>query len=150
MNYNKCIIGGHLTKDWELRTSQSGSSVAKSGIAVNHRYKDKEEVCFVDLTAFGQTAEILAEHTQKGSAVLVEGRLQLERWEKDGKQHSKHSIVVDRFEFGGKREDAPAPEPRKADGKWKSRPEKHDLGSGPAGRMLDDAAESADYGEIPF
>jgi single-strand DNA-binding protein len=111
-SYNKVILMGNLTRDPELKYLPSGAAVANVGIAVNRVYNDrqsgekKEEVCFVDLDAFGRTAEIINEYFQKGRPILVEGRLRLQTWETDdGQRRSKHSVMVDRFEFVGGRQD---------------------------------------------
>lgn len=111
-SYNKVILMGNLTRDPELKYLPSGSAVANIGIAVNRVYNDrqsgekKEEVCFVDLDAFGRTAEIINEYFQKGRPILVEGRLRFQTWETDdGQRRSKHSVMVDRFEFVGGRQD---------------------------------------------
>ncbi len=111
-SYNKVILMGNLTRDPELKYLPSGAAVANIGIAVNRVYNDrqsgekKEEVCFVDLDAFGRTAEIINEYFQKGRPILVEGRLRLQTWETDdGQRRSKHSVMVDRFEFVGGRQD---------------------------------------------
>ena len=111
-SYNKVILMGNLTRDPELQYLPSGTAVARVGIAVNRVYNDrqsgekKEEVCFVDLDAFGRTAEIINEYFQKGRPILVEGRLRFQSWETDdGQRRSKHSVMVDRFEFVGGRQD---------------------------------------------
>jgi single-strand DNA-binding protein len=111
-SYNKVILMGNLTRDPELKYLPSGTAVANAGLAVNRTYTDrqsgekKEEVCFVDLETFGRTAEIINEYFQKGRPILVEGRLRLQTWETDdGQRRSKHSVMVDRFEFVGGRQD---------------------------------------------
>ena len=111
-SYNKVILMGNLTRDPELQYLPSGTAVARVGIAVNRVYNDrqsgerKEEVCFVDLDAFGRTAENINEYFQKGRPILVEGRLRFQSWETDdGQRRSKHSVMVDRFEFVGSRQD---------------------------------------------
>lgn len=114
-NYNKIVMVGHLTRDFEIRSTKGGTIVGTSGLATNRKWGDNEEVCFVDITMFGKTAEIAGSRLTKGEAILVEGRLKLDRWEdKDGNKRSKHSIVVESFQFlgggGGKPEAAPAAE----------------------------------------
>ena len=111
-SYNKVILMGNLTRDPELQYLPSGTAVARVGLAVNRVYNDrqsgerKEEVCFVDLDAFGRTAEIINEYFQKGRPILVEGRLRFQTWDTDdGQRRSKHSVMVDRFEFVGGRQD---------------------------------------------
>jgi single-strand DNA-binding protein len=105
-NFNKIVLVGNLTRDWEVRKTQGGMAVGKTGIAVNRKSREKEETMFVDVVAFGQVAETLSKHTGKGRPLLVEGRLSLQQWEdKDGKRRSKHEVVLDSFQFMGKSED---------------------------------------------
>ena len=111
-SYNKVILMGNLTRDPELQYLPSGTAVARLGLAVSHNYTDrqtgekKEEVCFVDLDAFGKTAETMNEYLQKGRPVLIEGRLRYRTWETDdGQKRSKHDIFVERFQFVGGRQD---------------------------------------------
>lgn len=109
MNYNKAVIIGHLTRDVELRTTNSGTSVANFGVAVNHKWRNaagekQESVTFLDAKAWGATGENIAKFFGKGSCVLLEGRLEQENWEDktDGSKRSKIVLVVERFEFGPK------------------------------------------------
>lgn len=101
---NKVILLGNLTRDPELRYSTSGVAIAKFGLASNRRFKQgddlKEEVCFVDVTVFGKRAESLPQYIRKGSKVLIDGRLQQERWEtEDGQKRSKHAVVAESVTF---------------------------------------------------
>jgi single-strand DNA-binding protein len=103
--YNKVILVGNLTRDVEIRYTQSGSAIGKTGIATNRKFKtqageQKEEVMFIDLTFFGRTAEIANQYLHKGSKVLVDGRLTLEQWTaQDGSKRSKHSITVENLQM---------------------------------------------------
>ena len=103
--FNKVILVGNLTRDIELRYSQSGSAIAKTGIATNRRFKSqtgeqKEEVCFVDITFFGRSGEIANQYLRKGSKILVEGRLQFEQWtDQTGQKRSKHSVIVESMQM---------------------------------------------------
>jgi single-strand DNA-binding protein len=103
--YNRVILVGNLTRDVEIRYSQSGSAIGKVGIATNRRFKaangeQRDETMFIDLTFFGRTAEIANQYLRKGSKVLVEGRLVLEQWTaQDGTKRSKHSITVDNLQM---------------------------------------------------
>jgi single-strand DNA-binding protein len=111
MNYNRIIIGGHLTRDPQLKylPNDKQTAVCECGIAVNHRYGDKEEVCFVDFVLFGKQAEAFNQYMSKGRPVLIEGRLKLESWtNQEGQKRSKHKIVADRFVFVGSKGDAQA------------------------------------------
>lgn len=107
-NYNKIVLLGNLTRDWELRSTKGGMAVGNGGIAVNRKSGEREETMFVDLVAFGQTAETLRKHTGKGRPLLVEGRLSLSQWEaKDGTKRTKHEVIVEGFQFlpqGGRAE----------------------------------------------
>lgn len=99
MSINRVIILGRLTREPELRTTPNGLSVASISIANNRKYKGKdgevEEVTFVDVTAFGNQAKYAGEHLTKGRRVLVEGRLKTDQWEKDGRKHSKLSVIAE-------------------------------------------------------
>lgn len=102
--FNKVILLGNLTRDIELRYASSGMAIGPCGIAVNRKYKvggeSKEEVCFVDITFFGRTAEVANQYLKKGSKVLVEGRLKLEQWQdQSGNKRSKHSISVESMQM---------------------------------------------------
>lgn len=109
--YNKVILAGNLTRDVEVRYTQGGSAIGKTGIATNRKFKSqtgeqKEEVMFIDLTFFGRTAEIANQYLRKGSKVLVDGRLTLEQWTaQDGSKRSKHSITVENLQMLGGRDD---------------------------------------------
>ena len=101
-SFNRVILVGNLTRDTELTVTSSGSSVCKFGLAINRKMKDKEQVSFIDCTAFGKTGELMARHLHKGSPVLVEGRIQQGRWtDKEGKARSKVEVVVENFTFIG-------------------------------------------------
>ncbi len=107
-SFNRVILVGNLTRDPELRYIPSGTAVSDIGLAVNDRVKRGDqwvdEVTFVDITLWGRTAEIANEYLSKGSPVLIEGRLKLDRWEKDGQKHSKLKVVGDRLQMLGSKE----------------------------------------------
>ena len=97
-SFNRVILMGNLTRDVELRYTGSQLAVTDIGLAVNDKRKNQqgewiEEVTFVDITLWGRTAEIAAEYLTKGSPVLIEGRLKLDTWEKDGKKNYKLKVV---------------------------------------------------------
>ena len=111
-SYNKVILMGNLTRDPELKYIPSGAAVVNVGLAMNRVWTDREsgekreEVCFVDLEAFGRTAETMNEYLQKGRPVFIEGRLRFRTWETDdGQKRSKHDVFVERFQFIGGRQD---------------------------------------------
>ena len=99
--YNKVVLVGNLTKDIELKYLPSGSAVATSSVATSHKYKSasgeqKDEVCFLDFTIFGKTGEVANQYLEKGSKVLLEGRLKFEQWTaQNGSNRSRHILSVD-------------------------------------------------------
>jgi len=103
--YNKVIMIGNLTRDIELKYIPSGAAVAKGAIATSHKYKtqtgeQKDEVCFLDFSVFGKSAEILNQYVRKGSKVMLEGRLVFEQWTaNDGANRSRHTLRVETFKF---------------------------------------------------
>jgi single-strand DNA-binding protein len=115
-NYNKVLLMGNLTRDPELRYTPGGTAVATFGLAVNRRFKRQDgeqvdEVCFVDITAFGRQAEVVSEYLSKGRPVFVEGRLKQDTWEaQDGQKRSKLSVTLEAFQFVGGRQDQVPPD----------------------------------------
>ena len=112
-SFNKIIIAGNLTRDPEPRTTPNGSTIVNLGLASNRKYKtkdgeQKEETLFVDIDAFGKTADVLAQYASKGSQLLVEGRLKLDQWQdpKSGDNRSKIKIILENFQFLGGRSDS--------------------------------------------
>ncbi len=111
--FSKAIISGNLTRDPELRSTPSGSSVCGFSVAVNRSYRGsdgemKDEVSFIDCSAWGKLAEVINQYGRKGTGVLVCGRLSQRTWE-DKETHQKRSrveIVVEDFNFVGGREGA--------------------------------------------
>ncbi|QPI03660.1 single-stranded DNA-binding protein [Campylobacter concisus] len=104
--FNKIVLVGNLTKDIDLRYTQSGAAIGSSGIAVTRKYtlngEKREETCFIDLTFFGKQAEVSNQYLQKGSKLLVEGRLKFDQWtDNNGQNRSKHSVAVEVMEMLG-------------------------------------------------
>ena len=102
--FNKIILVGNLTRDIELRYSQGGMGIAKTAIATSRKFtangEKKEEVCFVDITFFGRSAEVANQYLRKGSKILVEGRLNFEQWvDQNGGKRSKHSVTVETMQM---------------------------------------------------
>lgn len=117
-SYNRIVLMGNLTRDPQLSYTPANTAVCKFGIATNRKWRDqdgnsREEVCFVDCTLFGRTAEAFNQYMSKGRQVLIEGRLRLDRWTTpEGEKRSKHEVTVERFTFVGARGDAGgAPDP---------------------------------------
>jgi len=102
--FNKIILVGNLTRDIELRYSQGGMGIAKTAIATSRKFTNngekKEEICFVDITFFGRSAEVANQYLRKGSKILVEGRLNFEQWvDQNGQKRSKHSVTVETMQM---------------------------------------------------
>jgi len=108
---NKVMLMGNLTRTPEIRYTPAGTAVASFGLAINRRYRQgtdtKEEVCYVDVTAFGAQAEAIGEYLTKGSPALIDGRLRWHQWEKDGHRSSKLDVVADSVQFLARREERP-------------------------------------------
>jgi single-strand DNA-binding protein len=117
MNFNKIFLGGNITRDPQLTYLPSQTAVVDFGIAVNRKWKkdgvQQEQVCFVDLRAFGKTAETLNKYVKKGMPLFVEGRLDFDSWmAQDGSKHSKHRVTIESFQFlgdGQKKQEEPQP-----------------------------------------
>ena len=105
---NKVMLMGNLTRDPEVRYTPKGTAVGDLGLAINQSYKGadgqiKEEVCYVDVVAWGRQAETCKEYLSKGSPIFVEGRLQLDQWEsKEGEKKSKLRVRAERIQFLGR------------------------------------------------
>lgn len=98
--YNKLVVLGNLTKDIEVKTLPSGSCVGKSSIATSYKYKEKEEVMFLEFSVFGKLAEIMNQYLKKGDRVFLEGRLKLDTWvAEDGSNRQKHTLLVNEMKI---------------------------------------------------
>ncbi|MGV3773790.1 MAG: single-stranded DNA-binding protein [Verrucomicrobiales bacterium] len=105
--FNKVIIAGNLTRDPELRYTPRGIAVARIGLAVTRSWKDaetgetKEEVTFVDVDAFGKSAETIGQYLKKGKPILVEGRLKQDSWEDKNTKEKRYRlfVVLETFTF---------------------------------------------------
>jgi len=145
-SYNRVILLGNLTRDPQLRYLPNNTAVCEFGLAVNRRYRDregnqKEEVCFVDLTAFGRQAETINQYVRKGRPLMVEGRLKFDSWTgQDGQKRSKLSVVVENFQFVGARE---------ADGAAET-PRRGESPAAPAGEPGPTDEASPDVDDLPF
>ena len=110
-SFNRVVLVGNLTRDPELRYISSGTAVSDIGLAVNDRVKRNDqwvdEATFIDITLWGRTAEVANEYLSKGSPVLIEGRLKLDQWEKDGQKRSKLKVIGERMQMLGGRDGGP-------------------------------------------
>lgn len=104
MSINQVSITGNLTREPELRSTQSGTAVLSFGIAVNDRRKNAsgqwEDVPnFFECVTFGNRANALGDILAKGMKVAVSGKLHYSSWEKDGQKHSKVDIIANEVEL---------------------------------------------------
>lgn len=117
MSINKVVLTGNLTRDPELRSTNSGMPVLGFGIAVNDRRRNQQTgewedyPNFIDCTMFGNRAESVSRYLSKGSKVAIEGKLHWSQWERDGQKRSKLDVIVDEIEFMSRNESASAPRP---------------------------------------
>ena len=104
-SFNKVILMGNLTRDPDARaTGSSGMKVARLGVAINERRRDRsgqlqDFPVFVDVDAWDKLAELCGQFLSKGSPVLVEGRLQMDTWEKEGVRHQKLKVRATTIKF---------------------------------------------------
>lgn len=149
--FNKVILMGNLTRDIEMRTTSSGQSVASFSLAVSRSWKgqdgqQQEQTSFINCVAWGKVGEIIAQYTQKGSPLLVSGRLDQRSYEdKDGNKRQAVEVVVEDFNFiGGRGDNASGGGGRSSNG------------GGSAGNQSDDVViediddKPIDLSEIPF
>jgi len=127
---NRIILMGNLTRDPELRYIPSGAAVTSFGMAMNRNYttqsgEKKDEVCFVNVVVWGKQAESCSQYLNKGSLVLIEGRLTYRSWEQEGKTRSTLEVRADRVQFLGKRQASgtAAPEEFKSESEEEAAPE---------------------------
>jgi len=108
--FNQITLLGNLTRDIELRYTQGGVAIANCAIATSHKFtsngEKKEEVCFIDVAAFGKTAEIMNQYLRKGSKVFIIGRLKFEQWtDNNGQKRSKHVVSVESMKMLDSKQD---------------------------------------------
>lgn len=104
-SFNRVVLVGGLTRNPELKYTPSGMAVTDFGLAVGETFKNKsgetiEKVCYVDIIVWDRQAETANEYLQKGSQILIEGRLQFDQWEnKEGEKRNKLKVRADRIQF---------------------------------------------------
>ena len=146
-SFNRVILVGNLTRDVDVKSTQSGTSVAEIGLAVNRQWFDKnanqkkEEVTFVDVTLWGRQAEVAGEYLSKGCPVLIEGRLQLDQWDdkQTGQKRSKLRVVGETMQMLGSRDGG------SGDGQ-----QSHSRQSRPQQPATPDFYDSAPDDDVPF
>lgn len=106
---NVVALTGRLTKDWDVRVTPNGTQIARNSIAVQRKFKNANgdyETDFINLIAFGKTADVVGQYTQKGSQFGVQGRIQTGSYEnQQGQRVYTTDIVVDSFDFLERKKD---------------------------------------------
>lgn len=149
---NRIILMGRLTRDPELRQTQSGASVANFSLAVDRDFKDKQTgektTDFIDIVAWRSSAEFVSRYFAKGRMAVVEGRLQIRDWtDKDGGKRRSAEIVADNVYFGDSKRDGA--------GDFGGAPASYSAPMGgrnaaPMGGQSDFAEIGEEDGELPF
>ena len=126
---NKIFLMGRLTRDPELRRTQSGTPVASFTLAVDRDFKGQngeKETDFIEIVAWRNTAEFVSKYFTKGRMAVVEGRLQIRDWtDKDGNKRKAAEVIADNVYFGDSKKET-------------------------SGGSFDGFSEIADDGELPF
>lgn len=110
---NRILLMGRMTKDPELRRTQSGTAVTSFTLAVDRDFKGQngeKETDFIDVVAWRGTAEFVRNYFTKGRMAVVDGRLQIRGWtDKNGNKRSSAEVVADNVYFGDSKRDSDAP-----------------------------------------
>src|ERR671910_818439 len=145
VSFNRVVLAGNLTRDPELRFTQSGTPVCGFGLAVNRVFSKNDEVDFFNISAWRDLGERVANYTKKGDPVLVEGRLQYRTWEaQDGSKRSAVDVVADNVQFLGRAGDADDGASSGGGGGQARR------GGGRGGRREEVDINEEDFEDIPF
>ena len=143
---NKIFIMGRLTRDPELRRTQSGTPVTSFSLAVDRDFKSQsgeKETDFIDVVAWRSTAEFVAKYFTKGRMAVVEGRLQIRDWQdRDGNKRRSAEVIADNVYFGDSRRDSSGDSGSGSYGGGYSAP----VGGGPSGFAEIDEED----GDLPF
>ena len=145
---NNIIIKGRLTKDPELRNTQSGTAVCTVNVAVERPYSKDKETDFFTVVLWRQTAEFVSKYFSKGQEILVQGEMQSRKYEdKEGNNRIAWEIKADRVEFCGSKDQSSESEPAPATKKG-SKSVKKDLP--PTADESEENSGESDDGELPF
>ena len=147
---NKIILMGRLTRDPELRRTQSGTAVTSFSLAVDRDFKSQngeKETDFIDIVAWRSTAEFVSKYFTKGRMAVVEGRLQIRDWtDKDGGKRRSAEVVAENVYFGDSKRDSA--------GDYSAAPAygapAHHASAAPMGGQSDFAEIGEEDGELPF
>lgn len=116
---NSAVLMGRLTSDPELRTTQSGKSVASFSMAVERDFQQdgERQADFIDVVAWRGTAEFICKYFRKGRMIAVVGRIQTRTYtDKDGNKRKATEVVADKVSFTGEKADTAAQEPSRIEG----------------------------------
>lgn len=116
---NACILMGRLTANPELRTTQTGKSVASFSLAVDRDFQQngEKQADFISVVAWGKTAEFIDKYFRKGRMIAVVGRIQARTYtDKDGNNRKVVEVVADKVSFTGEKADTAAQEPSRIEG----------------------------------
>ena len=145
--FNQITLIGRITREPELRRSQSGIAVLNFSLVLNDKYLDKEETYYFNCVAFGKVAELIQQYSGKGKMIMVNGKLTNREYEKDGAKKQVHEIRVDKVVFidrGQKQETVEPQEP-----KFEESPRTKQLNSG--ARPISDAKQfETNDDDLPF
>ena len=114
MNINHVVISGNLTHNPELRTISSGTSILNMQIACNERKKNKstgeweDHPNFLSVVLFGQKADFFAHRVEKGMKVVIEGKLRIGQWERDGQKQIKVEIIANELDLFAYKKSSPS------------------------------------------
>ena len=145
MAMNLVVLTGRTTSEIDLKYSASGTAYCRFTLAVN-RMKKEDGADFISCTAFGKTAELIAEYVKKGHQLGVQGRLQQDTYEKDGQKVSKTGVTVDKIEFlEGKKENETPTNATGKNGRYDNKPPKDVIKGEPKAEEID-----PDDSEFPF
>lgn len=148
---NHIVLMGRLTRDPELRRTQSGAAVASFALAVDRDFKGddgEKKTDFIDIVAWRNTAEFVSKYFTKGRMAVVEGRLQIRPWtDKDGNKRRSAEVVADNVYFGDSKRDGD----NSQSGSYGGAPSYGDSYGGYGGYGDNQFTELADDdGELPF
>ena len=98
--FNKIILIGRLTRDPELTYAQTGTALCKCSIAVDREFSKNNDTDFIPIVSFAKTAETMSNFLHKGSLILVEGSLNIDKYQdREGNKKTFAKVIVNRFNF---------------------------------------------------
>ncbi len=152
---NHIVLMGRLTRDPELRKTQSGVSVASFSLAVDRDFQNRDsgekQTDFIDIVAWRNTAEFVSKYFTKGRMAVVSGRLQIRDWtDREGGKRRSAEVVADNVYFGDSKRDGAAPGGNPSYGGGSSYGGSQGYGNYDGPAISADFSEADDDGELPF